>query len=74
MILEQAQTMALRMPRLQGLVNVRRDIDCWWQRIDIIRGDGLKVGIGNAEAKDEIKKALINILNRQIEEAAKEVK
>ena len=55
------------MPRIQALVDFRNNVvDAEWKGIDIILPNG-KAGVGNPEAIAVTKKAMLELLDKQIE-------
>jgi len=66
---EEAETLAKSMPRLEALVRVRNDMDSApWKGFDILLTDGHKIGVGNPDAIEAAKNAIIGLLDRQLEE------
>lgn len=68
---EEAEKLALSMPRLKALVAFRNDVlDRDWTGIDILFRNGGRAGIGNPNAIQVARKALLAELDRQIEAEA----
>ena len=69
---EEAEARARAMPRIKALVDFRNSVvDKEWTGIDIITKDG-KAGVGNPEAIAVARKAMLELLDRQIEAESKE--
>ena len=67
---EEAEMKAKAMPRLKALVHFRNTvIDREWKGIDIITEDG-KAGVCNPEAIAVARKAMLELLDRQISSEA----
>lgn len=65
---EEAEQKAKSMPRLSALVHFRNHVvDVKWVGIDIILEGGNKCGVGNPDAIAVAKKAMLELLDHQID-------
>lgn len=69
---EEAEARAKAMPRIKALVDFRNNvIDREWKGIDILFKEDKKAGVGNPEAIAVTRKAMLELLDKQIEAESK---
>ena len=70
---EESEALAKSQPRYQVLVQVWKDIQRDdWKGIDILYKDGMRTPIGNPEVISKVKKLIVELLSRHIDEAREE--
>ena len=70
---EEAEELAKSQPKYQVLVQVWKDFQRDdWKGIDILYNDGMRTPIGNPEVISKVKKLIVALLSRHIDEARAE--